>query len=318
MGWMASILAAVIVFPLACATPEPPHAWERSERELVLEPQGQIDNDAFDRSVTIIEIRLRLGGFVDATVAADGSQIRVLIPKITEQRFEYLKRSIGQPGAIEMSIADDDTAYMQSLAQYVRADLQAQQLGIVVEDDFGITDDGPQRGGPMLIGPSEAVLREYVRSAANSDPRLVLPSDRRLAFSPYEAEPIGGWRMLVLDTETRMTLLPLREVSVDRESCSFELLNVGWLCEREIPDRVEIALHTRDVQRFSDLTHANAGNQLVVQVDNEVHTAARVLGRIDGGRVELPLSDGQTAQQLATIVGSGPLPIAFEVVSVAE
>ncbi len=312
MGWIATTLAAAIILPLACAKPKATNTRVTYGHELVLQPTNGIRTGQLERSVPVLEKRLRHSGVKGAAVTVDGDQIRISLPKFDANRLGQIKRILAQRGVIEMIIVDEDADYIKMLAEHARGDASAQQLGISVSNDMWTTHDGIQRQGPMLIGPSEQVLKEYVNGVTKTAAALQLPAHLRMTYEGYDSG--SKWRTQVLDKNEGMTLLPIKEAAVGYESCSFQVFNYGVFCDREGSDEVVIAFHTRDVKRFADLTSTNVGARLAILIDNRVSWAPVIQTKIDGGRVSVSLQDEGAAQELADVLAGGSLSAELKIV----
>jgi len=206
------------------------------------------------------------------------------------------------------------------------ANIQNQVMQILRNrvDQFGVVEPEIKRIGdtsisirmPLVKENEKARYRADLTAAARLTFHLVHENNdeqlRRFQENPQLFTTPVGYIRVNMDSERHGEIISetlfIRSDSETLEGSDIE--NARAMVNEFGNYSISLTLSGDGARKFSGITGANVGRRLAIRLDDTVHSAPVIRGRIDGGRAEISGSfTPEEAQRLAGIIESGNLPV---------
>ncbi len=252
------------------------------ELGLSREYRGEVRDRTINQSIEVIRNRIDEFGVSEPVIASQGvDRVVVELPGVKE--VDRAKNLIGQTAKLEFKIVDDKGMTPSQLASMIEE----------IEKQNSISYKEGQR------------FSDYVQKI-NELAKSKIPAGDEIAFE--RVRPLPG--MPELSTHRIPFLLKSKtEVTGDE----LQDANVGFDQESSRPN-VSFTLNPRGATLFDKLTGEHVHDRLAIVLDNIVHSAPVINGRIPGGRGMITLGQGdgeklmKEAKDLAIVLRAGALP----------
>jgi preprotein translocase subunit SecD len=245
------------------------------------EYRGEVRERTINQSIEVIRNRIDEFGVSEPSIQSQGAdRIVVELPGVKE--VDRAKDLIGRTAKLEFKMVDDKA-------------MAPAQLAALISD--------AEKTGSFAY-KENTKFSDYVKKV-NDAVRGKIPADDEIAFErgrpvPGQAESTARIPYL-LHSRTEVTGDDLQDASVqiDQEN---RRPNVGF------------TLNPHGASAFDKLTADNIGHRLAIVLDNIVHSAPVIQGRIPGGHGQITLGRGgdddvmKEAKDLSIVLRAGALP----------
>ncbi len=244
----------------------------------------QVRERTLNQSIEVIRNRIDEFGVSEPAIASQGTD-RVVVELPGVREIDRAKDLIGRTAKLEFKMVDDKSMSPAQLAALIAE----------IEKKHGITFKEGQK------------FSEYVR-LLNEKGREKIPEGDEIAFQrPKLSDETGemGRIPYLLKSKTEVTGDDLQDASVQFDP------------ESRRPS-VGFTLNPRGATLFDRLTGESVGKRLAIVLDNIVHSAPVIQGRIPGGHGQITLGRGDSeammkeASDLALVLRAGALPAQLE------
>ncbi|MBN20135.1 MAG: protein translocase subunit SecD [Bdellovibrionaceae bacterium] len=245
--------------------------------------RSDIREQTINQSIEVIRNRIDEFGVTEPQITSQGlDRVVVELPGVRE--VDRAKALIGRTAKLEFKIVDDESMSPSEVAQLV-ADIEKENK-IEFKDGDRFSD--------------------YVR-LINQKAKGKIKEGRVLSFSRetgIDGKIVRRIPYLLFD-KTEVTGEDLQDASVTFDQ------------EKRTPV-VSFELNPRGANLFEKLTSENIEKRLAIVLDNIVHTAPVIQGRIPGGRGQITLGSGngndliKEAKDIAIVLKAGALPAQLE------
>jgi len=250
---------------------------------LSREYRVEIRDRTMNQSIEVIRNRIDEFGVAEPSIASQGTdRLVVELPGVKD--VKRAKDLIGRTAKLEFKMVDDKTMNQGALAAMI-AELETK-------------NDAAYRETKQKFSEYVARLNELAKGK--------IPEGREIAFE--RSREIGA-------TEKLIPYLLFSKVEVS--GSDLQDANVQFEQDSQKPN-VSFSLNPRGATLFDKLTAANIGNRLAIVLDNIVHSAPVIQGRIPGGHGQITLGRGgaqdlmKEAKDLAIVLRAGALPAQLE------
>lgn len=271
------------------------------ELGLSTEYRSEVRDNTINQSIEVIRNRIDEFGVAEPVISSQGSD-RVVVELPGVKDIDRAKDLIGRTAKLEFRIVNTKAMDPGKVAELVAT----------IEKDHKISyKEGTK-------------FSEYVRQI-NEKAKGKIPADSEIAF-----EKISGMERVArarngeeskakLDKEGEKAiynpylLFARAEVTGD----DLEDAQVSFDQDSRMPN-VSFSLNPRGADAFDKLTGEHVNDFLAIVLDNIVHSAPRINGRIPGGRGQITLGRGnqedilREAKDLAIVLRAGALPAQLE------
>ena len=245
---------------------------------LTAETRQDVREKTLNQSIEVIRNRIDEFGVSEPSIASQGSdRVVVELPGIKE--VDRAKELIGRTAKLEFKIVDNKSLDHRALLQLV-------------------TDT--QKKGNLQIREGQK-FSDYVREL-NQLAQPQLPQGTEIAFGRYQIDQNDSNRVpYLIFSRAEVTGEDLQDASVQFNP------------ENQQPT-VSFSLNPRGASLFEKLTGEHIGQPLAIVLDNIVHSAPVIQGKIGGGHGQITLGQGlsddlmKEAKDLAIVLRAGALP----------
>jgi protein-export membrane protein SecD len=235
-----------------------------------------------NQSIEVIRNRIDEFGVSEPAIQSQGSD-RVVVELPGVREVDRAKDLIGRTAKLEFKMVDDKSMPPGQVAGLV-AELEK-------KENITYKEGGAQK------------FSDYV-TKINAAAKGKIPADDEISFERSKATAPGqeGTRVpYLLHSRVEVTGDDLQDASVQIDQ------------ENRRP-YVAFTLNARGASLFDKLTGENVGKRLAIVLDNIIHSAPQIQGRIPGGHGQITLGRGdgdelmKDAKDLAIVLRAGALP----------
>jgi preprotein translocase subunit SecD len=334
-------LACVLVAPIAIGVIR----GRAAASELVrgVRTRYAIDLDATEdragalaRTVDVVRRRIDARGLA-AAVRTEGETLVVEASDRSPEALATLAGVVVRVAKLRFVVVASGSAEMRRIAAHAESAPDPRAVDVLVEEEEWITRDGTRhtdvylRGidRPAMVTAEEARelgcvhggssspvhrctitgrrwIERYLRDVTAQDPTLALPRGQRIGYQYVELDPTAPpyWRTYVLDRERAVDGDVVADATVVRDS------------QTRRP-KIQLQLTAAASRAFADLTRANVGRRLAIELDDRITSAPVIDAPIAGGRIAISVG-GTTREaqeteaiELAAVLRGGSLPAAM-------
>jgi SecD/SecF fusion protein len=158
------------------------------------------------------------------------------------------------------------------------------------------------RGDILVPASNKSKVNRYIYSR---DVQKALPKDVEFLWSNAEEESPGGrepyWILYLVKKEPEQTGATLADAT--------SRIGSGYEPDQAGKPIVEMKLTRAGGRTFARVTGANVGKRLAIVLDDKVHSAPQIRGKIPGGNAVITgMKDMEEARDLAIVLRAGALP----------
>lgn len=249
------------------------------ELGLSQEYRNEVRERTLNQSIEVIRNRIDEFGVTEPTITSQGTD-RVVVELPGVKEIDRAKDLIGRTAKLEFKMADDKSMSPAQLATLI-ADIEKQNQVAYKEGQK---------------------FSEYVKKI-NELAKGKIPDQDEIAFQRTKLEGEAQ--------ETRIPYLLISRVEVTGDDLQDASVQIDP--ENRKPT-VGFSLNPRGAALFDKLTGDHIGQRLAIVLDNIVHSAPVINGRIGGGHGVITLGRGdgdalmKEAKDLAIVLRAGALP----------
>ncbi len=238
-----------------------------------------IKDEIVNQTLSVIRKRVDAFGLVEPDVRRSGeSDIDVQLPGLNERQMDVVRERIGQAAQLTFRMVNEATSLVDGQAAALDAYKQAN-----VEDakTLRIVQSSPQS---YLRSERKSELIGFVKTIAVTD-------DDLFGYEYVEQkDPLSNeikdrfWRTWLLESKAHLTGENLTRTAVGYSDKNQPIVNLEF--------------DGRGARIFADLTAKSVGKLMAIMLDDEVASAPRINERIGGGRAQITMGGGRSAQQI--------------------
>lgn len=267
--------------------------------------------------------RLAVYGIAGVAARADGARVVVDVPELADDAVARVREVAARTGRLGAHAIDDGSDAMRRIADTVAALPFARQMAVRADVDYWEEpsggnahadpylladdrleevaeaearaigcwrdDEGSIEGAVRCSVLGRRVLARYLELVTR-DARLVLPDDHVIL---YERISPTTWRTYYAE---RADALAGGRIVDARPAIDFD------------GAQVVIRLDAAGARGFADFTAAHVGDKFALVLDDLVVGAPIIVSTVAGGSMSVPVANARQAEDLAIILGAGPLP----------
>lgn len=228
-------------------------------------------------TVKTFERRLDALGITPRTTVT-GARVELDLAPTAKAPLEQLERLLARSGRLEFLVADEGTAYMQTLATKA-------PFGVKPAPDSWMAG-GMMRTDISLTATNRAALEAALATLVKDDP---VPADHELAVARESAGRPARTYYLFRRAELTGDDITDAELSTDPRSGRQEL---------------DLAFDKAGADRLERLTAGAVGHELAIVLDGEVLSAPVIESKVAGGHARIALVGAQPLAEMEVVIAA--------------